>query len=156
MKRFIRVYGSGSGSVRHPGYNTKTFLLPTQHIPGPWYRRREKGLVQYFSMEETFVYCHNVAGLLQAMGCAYDPTEWRLFIDSCKASLKCALLHNGNRYASIPIGHSVHLKETYQNMLLTIIKYDEHKWMVCGDLKVLSILLGQQGVYTKYPCFLCL
>ena len=41
-------------------------------------------------------------------------------------------------------------------MLLTKIKYDEHKWMVCGDLKVLSILLGQQGVYTKYPCFLCL
>ena len=40
-----------------------------------WYRRREKALVQYFSMEETFVYCHNVAGLLQAMGCAYDPTE---------------------------------------------------------------------------------
>ena len=24
MKRFIRVYGSGSGSVRHPGYNLKT------------------------------------------------------------------------------------------------------------------------------------
>ena len=41
-----------------------------------WYRRREKGLVQYFSMEETFVYCHNVAGLLQVMDCAYDPTEW--------------------------------------------------------------------------------
>ena len=40
-----------------------------------WYRRREKNLVQYFSMEETFVYCHNVAGLLQAMGCVYDPTE---------------------------------------------------------------------------------
>ena len=94
-----------------------------------WYRRREKGLVQYFFLEETFVYCHNAAGLLQAMGCAYDSTEWRLFIDSCKASLKCVLLHNGNRYASIPIGHSVHLKETYQNMkmLLTKKKYDEHK-----------------------------
>ena len=123
-----------------------------------WNRRREKGLVQCFSMEETFVYCHNVAGLIQAMGCAYHPTEWRLFIGSCKASLKCVLSHNGNRYAAIPIGHCVHLKETYQNMkmLLTKIKYDEHKWMVCGDLKVLSILLGQQGGYTKYPCFLCL
>ena len=92
------------------------------------------------------------------MGCAFDPTEWRVFIDSCKASLKCVLLHNGNRYASVPLGHSVHLKETYQNMkmLLTKIKYGEHKWIVCGDLKVLSILLGQQGVYTKYPCFMCL
>ena len=110
-----------------------------------WYRRREKGLVQYFSMEKTFVYCHNVAGLLQAMGCAYDPTKWLLFIDSCKASLKCVLLHNGNRYAAIPVGHYVDLKETYQNMkmLLAKIKYDEHKWIVCGDLKVLDILLSQ-------------
>ena len=122
------------------------------------HRRREKDLVKYFSMEETFVYCHNVAGLLQAMGCVYDPTEWRLFIDSSKASLKCVWLHNGNRYASIPIGHSVHLKETYENMnmLLMKIKCNNHKWMVCGDLKVLSMLLGQQGGYTKYPCFLCL
>ena len=61
-----------------------------------WCRRREKGLVQYFSMEETFAYCHNVAGFFQAMGYAYDPTERRLFIDSCKPSLKCVLLHNGN------------------------------------------------------------
>ena len=123
-----------------------------------WYRRREKDLVQYFSMEETFGHCHNVTGLPQAMGCIYDPEEWRLFIDSCKASLKCVLLHNGNRYASISISHSVHLKETHTNMkmVLTKTKYDEHKWMVCGDLKVLSMLLGQQGGYTKYPCFLCL
>ena len=49
------------------------------------------------------MYCLNVAGLLQAMGCVYDPTEWRLFIDSSKANLKCVLLHNGNRYASMPL-----------------------------------------------------
>ena len=120
--------------------------------------RRAKDLVQYFSMEETFVYCHNVAGLLQAMGCVYDPTEWQLFIDSSKASLKCVLLHNGNRYASISIGHFVHLKDSYENMniILMKIKYNKHKWMVCGDLKVLSMLLGQQEGYAKYPCFWCL
>ena len=93
------------------------------------------------------MFCHNVAGLFQAMGCVYDPTEWQLFIDSSKANSKCVLLHNGNRYASIPIGHSVHLKETYENMniILMKIKYNEHKWMVCEDLKVLSMLLVQQG-----------
>jgi len=49
------------------------------------------------------------------------------------------------------------MKETYQNLkrLLQQIKYDEHQWIICGDLKVLSLLLGQQGGYTKYPCFLC-
>ena len=102
--------------------------------------------------------CQNNAGLLQAMRCTYDPTAWRLFIDSCKARFKCIFLHNDNKYASVPIGLSVHLKETYENMklLLTKMKYDEYQWMVCGDMKVLSVLLGQQEGYTKYPCFLCL
>jgi hypothetical protein len=27
--------------------------------------------------------------------------------------------------------------------------------MICGDLKVLSMLLEQQSGYNKYPCFLC-
>ena len=68
------------------------------------------------------------------------------------------LLSNGNQYASIPIGHSVFLKESYQTMdfVLKKIKYNEHNWMICGDLKVISILLGQQSGFTKYPCFLCL
>ena len=26
---------------------------------------------------------------------------------------------------------------------------------VCGDLTVISMILGQQGGYTKFPCFLC-
>ena len=53
------------------------------------------------------VYCHNVPGLLLHMGVEkYCADDWRLFIDSSKKSLKCVLLHNGNKYASIPIGHS--------------------------------------------------
>ena len=125
-----------------------------------WYRRREKVWCNIFLCRKHLYIVTMLLVFLKrwAVQCAYDPTEWRLFIDSCKASLKCVLLHNAKGYASIPIGHSVHLKETYQNMkmLLTKIKYDEHKWMVCGDLEVLSILFGQQGGYTKYPCFLCL
>lgn len=27
--------------------------------------------------------------------------------------------------------------------------------MLCGDLKILGLLLGQQSGFTKYPCFLC-
>ena len=41
----------------------------------------------------------------------YNPQEWQLFIDTSVESLKCALLHNGNKYASIPIGHSIIMKE---------------------------------------------
>ncbi|KAI6653940.1 hypothetical protein LOD99_3116 [Oopsacas minuta] len=88
----------------------------------------------------------------------YNPNEWRLFIDSSKRSLKCLLLHNGNKFACVSIGHSVILKEHYATvkMFLQKLCYDEHNWIACVDLKMVNILLGQQSGYTIYPCFLCL
>ncbi|KAI6648986.1 hypothetical protein LOD99_6869 [Oopsacas minuta] len=94
----------------------------------------------------------------QKLGVKYNPEEWRLFIDSSKRSLKGVLLHNGNKLACIPVAHSFQLKETYDTMkvFLDALNYTKHRWLICGDLKVISLLLGQQGGYTKYPCFLCL
>ncbi len=101
-----------------------------------------------------------MSGLLNAaMGVTpYDPNEWRLFLGSSKRSLKCLFLHNGNLYASISIDHSIHLKEEYGYIkkVLELLKYDDHYWIICVDLKMVNFLLGQQGRYTKYPCFLCL
>ena len=79
-----------------------------------FYRNREAELRKYFHSDGQLVYCTDVEGLLLFMGLpAYDSRDWRLFIDSSKRSLKCVLLHNGNKYASVPIGHSVKLKEEY-------------------------------------------
>jgi hypothetical protein len=79
------------------------------------------------------------------LGAEYKAGEWRLFTDSSKRSLKGVLLHNGNRLASVAVAHLVHFKETYANLeqLLEKINYKQHQCMVCGDLKVLCILLGQ-------------
>lgn len=41
-------------------------------------------------------------------------------------------------------------------VLLDELKCDQYQWLVCGDLKVIALLLGMQGGYTKYPCFVCL
>lgn len=122
-----------------------------------FYRNRERDFIPHFAEEQDLVYCKDIPGLVKMFNIEYDATEWRLFIDSSKRSLKAVLLHNGNKYASLPIAHSVHLKECYENLkhVLAKINYEDHKWMVCGDLKVISMLLGQQGGYTKYPCFLC-
>ena len=113
--------------------------------------------MKFFKMEENLLFFDNIEKLITAMATSYTPSEWKLFIDSSKRSLKCVLLHNGNKLASVPIGHSIQMKETYENMksILDKIKYAEHEWVICGDLKVLSILLGQQGGNTKYPCILC-
>jgi len=123
-----------------------------------WYRHREQQFVNFFTTEDKLVYCNNIEGLMSELGASYEASDWRLFIDSSKRSLKAVLLHNGNELSSIPVTHSVEMKETYDNMklLLTSIKYDQHGWLICGDLKVISLLLGQSGGYMKYPCFLCL
>jgi len=63
-------------------------------------------------MNGSLVYCTDVSGIVQKLGIDYNAEEWRLFIDSSKRSLKGVLLNNGNKYASIPVAHSVHLKET--------------------------------------------
>jgi len=56
------------------------------------------------------------------------------------ASLKCILLHNAKN-ASVPISHSVHLKEGYKNteILLSRCNYSGHTWC----LEVLRMLLAR-------------
>jgi len=80
-----------------------------------------------------------------------------LFIDSSKVSFKVVLLHNGNKLPSVPLAHAANKKESYESMKLLLgkNKYDEFKWKLCGDLKVVALLLGMQFGYTKYCCFLC-
>ena len=124
-----------------------------------FYRTREKEFLSFFAHENDLVFCTDVSGLLLKMRLPqYFPNDWRLFIDSSKRSLKCVLLHNGNKYASIPIAHSTNMKENYETIasVMQKIKFDEHKWVICVDFKVVNFLLGQQGGFTKYPCFLCL
>lgn len=121
------------------------------------YRNRQKPLITFFFKEGDLSACHNISGLMAALKINYKPEQWRLFIDSSKTSLKAVLLNNGNVLPSIPVGHAVHMKETYENIkqLLKCINYDHHHWSLCGDLKVVALLLGLQGGYTKYCCFLC-
>jgi hypothetical protein len=74
-----------------------------------WYRSRDEEFREYFSSDEetSLVYCDNINGLIAAMGLAYDPKEWRFFIDSSSRSLKAVLLFNGNKISSVLVGYSV-------------------------------------------------
>lgn len=121
------------------------------------YRKRQSPLTDFFAVEDDLVFCHDIPSLMTELNVQYTPDKWRLFIDSSKTSLKAVLLSNGNEHPSVPIGHSVNMKETYDNlkMLLRCIKYDDHKWNICADLKVVALLTGLQSGYTKYCCFLC-
>jgi hypothetical protein len=118
-----------------------------------WYRHREEEIIPYFSQEYPSVYCNNIPKLVHRLGLSeYDPSAWRLFVDTSKRSLKGVLVHNGNVFGSIPVAHSVLLKESYGNLetLLSWTKYQEHNWQVCGYFRSLSMLPGQRSVYTTY------
>jgi len=118
-----------------------------------FYRGRHEEFKDFFSLEDGVVFCNNVCSIMKVLGHAYNTDQWRLF-NSSKVSLKVVLLHNGNRFPSVPLAHAANMKESYESMLGKI-KYYEFKWNLCGDLTVVALLLGMQLGYTKYCCFLC-
>jgi len=122
-----------------------------------FYRGRHEEFKDFFSQEGGVVFCNDVCSVMKVFGHEYKPDQWRLFIDSSKVSLKVVLLHNGNRFPSVLLDHAANMKESYESMKLLLgkIKYDEFKWKLCGDRKVVALLLGMQLRYTKYCCFLC-
>lgn len=106
----------------------------------------------------SFAFCVDIRGLILTIHHEYKPEDWRLFIDASKSSLKAVLLHMTNSKNSIPIALSTNTKETYLSLkkILDVVKYNDHNWKICGDLKVITLLRGMQTGYTKNMCFMCL
>ena len=81
------------------------------------YCDRDDLLIRFFTMENDIVCYNNIQGFLSEIGLPeYNPAEWRSFIDSSKRSLKCVLLHNGNKSTCVPTGHLVIVKKHYLNV----------------------------------------
>jgi len=114
-------------------------------------------LKTFYMVDGPMVFCHDISCLFKGLKQEHNPSYWWLFIDSSWWSLK-SVLHNGNSKPSIPVAHSVHVKESYGNMktLLEAIQCNVHQWNICGDLKVTGMLMGMQGGFMKFFCFLCL
>jgi len=140
----------------HKNYNAFTSELQCyKKMSVTVYHIKDREFVQYFK-KVTICYCDDVDGLMHALGHEHKSEEWTLFIDSSERSLKAVLLHNGNKFSSVPVGYSV-VKESYNTMkcMLQYIKYEQYQWPICGGLKVIAILLGMQLGYIKHCCFLC-
>ncbi|GBL76983.1 hypothetical protein AVEN_12646-1 [Araneus ventricosus] len=157
LNDFVRDLGLSKESAEILGSRLKEKKMLAAGTCTALYRDREQVFTSYFSQDGNLVYYSDIVELMLKFGVKYKDDEWKLFIDSSKRSLKAVLLHNGNKYVSVPVGHSIHLKESYENMefVLTRLKYNDHNWNICGDLKILCMLLAQQGGYTKFPCFIC-
>jgi hypothetical protein len=53
-------------------------------------------------MDGDLVYCSNIKELMEELQLEHTHEQWRLLTDSSQASLKVVLLHNVNKYPSIP------------------------------------------------------
>ncbi|KAL7839426.1 hypothetical protein SRHO_G00260840 [Serrasalmus rhombeus] len=157
LNDLIRDLGLTKSNAELLTSRLKQWNLLDESVQVTGQRKHHQVFSTFFSHQDGLCFCNNVAGLFEAIGITCNPKEWRLFIDSSCKSLKAVLLHNGNKYPSLPVAHSVHLKEEYTSvkMLLGALKYDEYGWEL-GDFKMVSFLMGLQGGFTKYPCFICL
>ena len=68
------------------------------------------------------------------------------------------ILHNGNKYGAVLVGHSIVLKEQQDNIriVMDLLKYHEHGWIIFVDLKMVNFILGHQKGFTKFLCFCCM
>lgn len=71
--------------------------------------------------------------------------------------LKAILLHNRNIKPLILITHSVHNYESIEILLeANLYNAQKRRSSIFEDLKVVDILIGMQGKFTKYCWFVCL
>lgn len=87
----------------------------------------------------------------------HKPYEWRLFLDGSNKSFKAVLLHNTNRLPSVLVYYAVGKAEKREviEIVLQCIQHDQYMWLICSDLKLVSIILGMIPGNSKSPCFLC-
>ena len=120
------------------------------------YRKRAQNLHVLFTVKDDLCFCNDIVKLFEQLEIPYDNTNWRLFLDASKKSIKAVLLHNGNTLPSVPIVYNATMKELYENLktILTSIQYNVYKWNVCAYFKVIAMLTGLHPGYTKFCCFL--
>jgi hypothetical protein len=61
------------------------------------------------------VYFNNIFGVMDVLDHEHKTSQWRLFFDSSKTSLKAVLLHSGNKFSSVPLAYATNKKEMYEN-----------------------------------------
>ena len=70
------------------------------------YHGRHEEFKDFFSQEDGVMFCNDVCSVVEVLAHEYKPDQWRLFTDSSKVRRKVVLLHNGNRFPSIPLANA--------------------------------------------------
>jgi hypothetical protein len=63
-------------------------------------------------MDGDLVHGNIIQKLMEKLQLEHTSGQSRLFTDSSKVNLKKVLLHNGNRFPSLPMASAVYIKQT--------------------------------------------
>ena len=79
------------------------------------------------------------------------------------SSFKVCLIFNrpnsqSKKLPVIPVFYSTKFKESYDDLkqVLELLNYENEKWLVCCNFKILDVLCGLKGSFSKYCCIFCL
>ena len=75
------------------------------------YRKCTGALLPLFTIKDNLCFCNDITELFEQLEILYDKTNWQLFIDTSKDSIKSFLLHNGNTLPSVPIAYNTTMKK---------------------------------------------
>ena len=93
------------------GSRLKDWNLLHQDTKVCFYSGRHEKFKDSFSLEDGVVLRNDVCSIMEVLGHEYNPDQWRLFIESSKVRLKEVLLHNGNKFPSVPLAQAARMKE---------------------------------------------
>ena len=94
------------------GSRLRGWNLLQKDIKVCFFHNRREEFQDFYSEENDLVYCNNIWAVMDVLDHEPKTTEWRLFIDSLKTSLKAVLLHDGNQFPSVPLAYATNMKET--------------------------------------------
>lgn len=104
FKRRIKGLDERHQKLLHGSLNLDYFGAPGTQLA--WCRRHEAEYLLNVTQEESSVYCKNL------------PLNM-IFFQNFETLFKMGLLHHSIQCNSVSIAHSVHLKETYKNLIIT-------------------------------------
>ena len=112
LNDLVRDLNSPKASALILGYRLKAKCMLCSNTTFVWYKHCKRKYICFFAMEHSLFYCVEIQDLIEKLETVYNSSDWRLFIDASKSSLKAVLLRNRNQLASIPFAYLTCIKES--------------------------------------------
>ena len=129
---FGTEFGTIKNGFKNPSIKTEWEKLAWKRSKGIILSIQRNDILQHFWRDSSFMYCHNIEGLLQEVGIPdYNSTVWRLFIDSSKRSLKCVVRKDLTIFLHFAV-HNFTVKHIMLYLLEhSILLFSPSDWLYC-------------------------